>query len=68
MLHKSTERIINDTELKVKVVERSGTQLKNLLCKSNPFDRDGCFDSTVCNLCKIKTGLCKKKKGGSLLY
>ncbi|KAJ8021804.1 hypothetical protein HOLleu_39101 [Holothuria leucospilota] len=62
VLHKNIERIINDTELKVKVVERSGTRLKNLLCKSNPFDREGCFDSTVCNLCKIKTGLCKKRE------
>ena len=62
VLLKNIERIINDTELKLKVVERSGTRLKDLLCKSNPFDRDVCLDSTVCNLCKIKTGLCKKRE------
>lgn len=60
-LHKNIEKI-KDTELKVKVIERSGTRLKDLLCKSNPFDKDVCFDAAVCKLCKIKKGQCKKRE------
>ena len=51
-LKKSCEAVIKRTNFKVKVVEKSGTQLKRILQTSNPFRKDQCEDAENCFICK----------------
>ena len=60
-LQRQVKKIIKEAELKVKVIERSGTKLKESLSKSNPFSKETCFDIS-CEQCKIKKGICKKRE------
>ena len=51
-MKKSCEAVIKRTSFKVKVVEKSGTQLKRILQTSNPFREDQCKDAENCFICK----------------
>ena len=50
-LAKQFAKIISETEINVKVVERAGENLKSKLQKSNPFPDKSCSDNE-CILCK----------------
>ena len=50
-LKKKYEAEINKTKLKIKVVEQAGTQLKQILQRSNPFSKYECDDDD-CFHCK----------------
>ena len=56
------QKILNETDLQIKVVEKAGTSLKRLLCKSNPFRPNKCIDSE-CYVCKNSDKLnCKSRE------
>ena len=60
ILQKEISKIVKKANLKVKVVERSGIKFKQLLCKTDPFGKNVCWDIN-CELCKITPGICKKR-------
>ena len=62
-LQKQYTKIINKHRLKIKVIEKAGTQIKNLVQKSDPFKPNKCQD-TNCFPCQSnsedKTSKCRK--------
>ena len=50
-LQKQYTKIIHKHNMRIKVVERAGTQIKNLIQKSEPFKQNKCSD-TDCFVCK----------------
>ena len=61
-LQQEYSKIINKHNIKIKIVEKSGKQIKNLLQKSEPFKNDKCADKD-CFPCKTnnnKTSNCRK--------
>ena len=59
-LKKRYEKILKESELGIKVVERSGTKLKHLLQRNNPFEKRKCNRENECFICTTGTGDCKK--------
>ena len=45
------ERVINETEVKMKVIEQAGRTMKNMLVRSNPFKEKKCSDTEKCMVC-----------------
>ena len=61
-LKKAYEKEIEKTEIKVKVVERSGKTLKSMLQKSDPSDKLGCEDKERCMVCGTGgKGACRRE-------
>ena len=59
-LAKICTSIFKQTGLPIKVVERAGVSMKDILVKSNPFGKIPCDSS--CSTCKISNGInCKKR-------
>ena len=62
---KKLEVLENVSNIKIKVVERTGSKLTDILHKSNPCDDNYCNreDCLICNttLLEHKKGLCKKR-------
>ena len=50
-LQKEYRKVINKHKLNIKIVEKAGTQLKNILQKSDPFKSNKCTD-TNCFPCR----------------
>ena len=50
-LKKTFERIVNESKIGIKVVEKSGRSIKNIIQKSDPFSKDKCRDSEQCMVC-----------------
>ena len=50
-LRKKEAELAEITEYRVKLVERSGTQIRKILCKKNPFAGQNCFRE-YCMICK----------------
>ena len=50
-LQKNLQRTINETNVKIKVVERSGTKLVRLLQRNDPFKEKMCPKSAKCLVC-----------------
>ena len=61
LLPTEIDKILKQANLKVKVKQRPGNKVKDLLCRSNPFNSVKCFD-TECKVCVLKPGLCKKRE------
>ena len=59
-LKKKYEAEINKTRLKIKVVEQAGTQLKQLLQRSNPFSKHGCEDDDCFHCNSGGKGNCRR--------
>ena len=60
-LAKECRKIFKQCELRIKIVERSGTSIKRLLTKSDPLSKGGCAgeECDVCNhstqkICKVR--------------
>ena len=51
-LKKSYEKCIRESDLGIKVVEKSGRMIKNIVQKSDPFKKAKCEDSNKCMICK----------------
>lgn len=51
-IKKSYEAVMKETTFKMKIVEKSGTQLKRILQVSNPFRKEQCNDVEKCFICK----------------
>ena len=45
------KKALKSSELKIRVVERSGQSLRSILSKSDPFQNDSCGKDT-CKVCK----------------
>ena len=62
-LKKKYENEIKKTDLKIRVVEKSGRSLKSMLQKSDPFKQDKCADVEGCVRCKSDgrgKGMCRR--------
>ena len=60
-LAKECQKIINDIELKIKVVEKTGRTLKQELVRSNPFEKRKC--QKKCSICEDHTKVnCKMRE------
>ena len=46
---------------RVKMIERGGTSLKNILSTSNPWSSEGCGRGKACFPCKGKAGKCQQE-------
>jgi hypothetical protein len=51
MMKKSCEAVLKESNFKMKIVEKSGTQLKRILQTSNPFRKEQCSDADKCFVC-----------------
>ena len=60
-LRKRYEEVVRKTNLKVKVVEKSGMTVKSILQKSDPFTRPGCNTEEDCMVCKGGKGKCRRE-------
>ena len=59
-LRKLYEAIIKDSKFPIKVVERSGTTIKQQLQKSNPFGVKKCSDHENCMVCRSGGRNCRR--------
>ena len=64
-LQKEYKKVINKHKINIKVVEKAGTKVKNILQKSDPFKSHTCTD-TDCFTCKghnnnTKPSNCRKE-------
>ena len=50
-LKKSYEKCIRESDLGIKVVEKAGRMLRNIVQKSDPFKKTKCEDSSNCMIC-----------------
>ena len=49
-LAKECQRVINKSGLKIKVVERTGTTMKDLITRMYPYERKRCERCAVCDV------------------
>ena len=61
VLKKRYDNILKESKLNIKAVERSGTKLKNLLSRNNPFEKNKCREEDECFVCTTGKGNCKKE-------
>ena len=52
-LMKTFETVIREVELPVRIVERSGNSMKEMVVRSNPFKRPRC----TCQICNLSVAL-----------
>ena len=60
-LKKKYECILRGTELGIKVIERTGTKLKHMIQRTNPFEKKKCKKEDECFVCERGKGDCKKE-------
>ena len=61
-LAKQCQKILHQCHIPIKVMERSGTSIKEILVKSNPFKEKKCNDAT-CTVCLSNSNIsCKTRK------
>ena len=60
-LRKKYEEIIQKSKIPIKVVERSGTTVKQKVQRSNPFASKHCADKDNCMVCRTGGSGCRKE-------
>lgn len=62
-LKKTYDTIIGESDVKIRVVEKSGKTLKQVLHKTNPFPKPKCNDPNQCLVCSNQEGKgnCRKE-------
>ena len=60
-LRKKYQEEVRKTKLKIRVVERSGKKIKNLIQHSDPYKRTGCNDKDNCMVCTGGKGNCRRE-------
>ena len=63
-LMKTFEKIVREVELPVRIVERSGNSVKDMVVRSNPFKRPRC----TCEVCRLSEKGEVNCKGRELVY
>ena len=60
-LRKRYEKVVKETGLGIRVVEKSGRMMKSIVQRNNPFASRKCRDSDTCMVCSNGGGQCRRE-------